>query len=268
MAKVIALSNQKGGVGKTTTAYNFGAELGKRGYRVLLVDFDSQGNLTKGSGIAAGKNIDDIEETIATSIDACIAGEAISVPVYKLSAGLSIVPCNISMAKTKMELSLALARETMLIRCLKQVKNDYNYIIIDTAPSLDIDLINAFVASDEIIITSTPDAFSTSGTRALMKSFRQIADNLNPTLKIAGVLITEADQRTNFARDMIRGIKSAWESDVKVFNTVIPLSVRVRESQAAGKTIAEYENKNAAAVAYALFTDEYLKEYGEDRKDA
>ena len=182
--------------------------------------------MTKGSGIAAGKNIDDIEETIATSIDACIAGEAISVPVYKLSAGLSIVPCNISMAKTKMELSLALARETMLMRCLKQVKNDYDYIIIDTAPSLDIDLINAFVASDEIIITSTPDAFSTSGTRALMKSFRQIADNLNPTLKIAGVLITEADQRTNFARDMIRGIKSAWESDVKVFNTVIPLSVR------------------------------------------
>lgn len=129
MAKVIALSNQKGGVGKTTTAYNFGAELGKRGYRVLLVDFDSQGNLTKGSGIAAGKNIDDIEETIATSIDACIAGEAISVPVYKLSAGLSIVPCNISMAKTKMELSLALARETMLMRCLKQVKNDYDYKI-------------------------------------------------------------------------------------------------------------------------------------------
>lgn len=265
--RTICIANQKGGVGKTTTAFNFAVELTKRNYDVLLVDFDSQGNLTKSTGITEGKNSDNcflIKETIAGPLEKIMNDEEIAapdIPIYALKnqPNLKLIPCNVAMAKMKLKINLAMSRESLLDRVISTVRNMFDYIIIDTAPSLDVDMVNAFVAADELIVTMTPDTFSASGTYALIDTYAQVRKNLNHNLKIKGVLITKVDARTNFAQDMIDNIKSIWGKNVKIFGTVIPNSIKVQESQAAGVSIADYDKNNAAAKAYSLFTDEYLR---------
>lgn len=261
MTKVITVSNQKGGVAKTTTSLNFAVELGNREYKVLLIDFDTQGNLSRASGAFKGENIDLLEDTIATSINDLINDNDFGLYIYKTgNKNVEIIPCNISMAQTKMMLSLALARESMMKKIVERIKrfNSFDYIIIDSAPSLDIDLINCFVASDEVLITATPDTFSLSGTKALIDSINKVKNNLNSNLKIAGVLVTQVDRRTNFAKDMVYTLRGIWGNEIDIYNTEIPISVKIKESQAVGMAISEYEKNNKVAVAYSSFTDEYL----------
>ena len=269
MTKVITISNQKGGVGKTTTSLNFAMELGNRGHKVLLIDFDSQGNLSRASGAFKGENIDLLEDTIATSINNMINDKDFVLSIYKTeNKNVDIIPCNISMAQTKMMLSLALARESMMKKIVERIKSleTYNYIIIDSAPSLDIDLINCFVASDEVLITATPDTFSLSGTKALIDSINKVKNNLNSNLKIAGVLVTQVDRRTNFAKDMVCTLRDIWGDEINIYDTEIPISVKVKESQAVGMPISEYEKNNKVAVAYSSFTDEYLNNSRKEEK--
>lgn len=263
MGKVITVANQKGGVGKTTTVLNFGAELARRNRKVLLIDFDSQGNLTKASGITK-KSVDTIPHTIADSINDCIDGKAPLLQKGRIKldgdVGMDILPCNISMAQTKLKLSFAMAREGMLKKITDELKKSYDYILIDTAPSLDVDMVNALVAADELIITTTPDTFSTSGTGALYDSWKKVRDNLNNNLIIAGVLINCVDKRSNFTRDMIEVIRGSWaKKEITTFEEVIPLSVKVKEGQAIGKVISDYSHDNPVSKAYSFFTDEYLR---------
>lgn len=262
--KVIAIANQKGGVGKTTTAFNLGYELSTHGYKVLLVDFDGQGNLTAYAGHRADE-IDSMKNTIAHEIKRRLyePEQESNLLVIELSDNVSLIPCNIEMANVKRGLNNSMiAREYHLRDILEPYKEEYDYILIDTAPTLDIDLVNAFAASDEILVTTSADTFSTAGTIALVKSFKEIKASINPELEIAGVVMTAVDERTNFTKEMSKAIKNVWENNagVKVFDTKIPASIRVRESQATGLPIGIYEEYSKVAVAYKELANEYLGE--------
>lgn len=260
MTKIISIVNYKGGTGKTTTALNFGSELAGKGNKVLLVDFDGQGNLTKALGII--DNVDKLQTTISTMLHSVMNGIDPELAIYKTyDDNIDLIPCNVQMADTKAELLLAMAREKILDRALSIVKQrmNYDYIIIDNAPSVEIDFINSLVASDEIIIVSSPDTFSAEGINNLLKKYESVVRVFNRDLKITGILVNNANTNTNFERDMILAIKETWK-DIKVFQTVIPRSVRVKESQAMNKAIGIYEKKNPAAQAFKAFTEEYTTE--------
>ena len=261
--QTIAVVNYKGGTGKTTTALNFGAELAEKGYKVLLIDFDGQGNLTKAA--TGEKNVDRIKETITTSLNQIMKGNKVTLPITKTyKENLDIIPCNVTMADTKVGLILAMARETILKRTLEDVKNkgDYDYILIDNAPSVEIDFINSLVAADEVLIVSSPDTFSCEGIQNLLVKYLSVKKYFNHDLEISGILINNVDMRNNFTKDMIKVIKKYFE-DLKIFKTHIPRSIRVNESQAESRAVGDYEKKNKVAKAFTDFTNEYLesKEY-------
>lgn len=257
--KVISVVNHKGGVGKTTVTFNFGAELVHRRYKVLLIDFDMQGNLTKGAGI---KNGDKLKDTIAHSMDLIIDGNTCEPGILNTGIeNLDIVPCNVSMADTKLKLQLAMARELVLDKVIKNIKRkyDYDYILIDNAPTIELDFQNSLVASDEVLIVTNPDIFSTEGMASLLREYTKIRMYFNKeNLKIAGILINNADGRTNFTRDMIKAVKTIWKDNMNVFDTIIPQSVRVKESQASHQPIRRYDKNNKVALGFSSFTDEYL----------
>ena len=258
--RIISIVNHKGGVGKTTTTLNFGAELADRGYKVLLIDFDMQGNLTKASGLV---NPDKITETIALSMDKIIDGQpCIDTKVFKtgISKNLDIIPCNVSMADTKLKLQLTIARETVLKRVICSVKKKYNYdyILIDNAPTIEIDFQNSLVASDEVLIVTNPDVFSSAGMVSLLREYSKVKTYFSDSLKVAGVLLNNVDSRTNFTKGMVEVIKNKWK-ELKVFETVIPSSIKVKESQAMKLPIKTVDKNNKVAIAFSSFTDEYLK---------
>ena len=262
MCKVIAVANQKGGVGKTTTTLNMGAGLMLKGKRVLMVDFDQQANLTLNCGV---RDFDDLKESIATAMEAVIDDETEVMPQifeYRNSGGIArvdFIPSNIEMAKINLELVQVMAREFFLKKLLEPLKDRYEYILIDCAPSLSVDLINALVAADEVLIVMTPGKFSTSGTEQLIKSINKTKRNLNANLEIAGVLFNRVDRRNNFTKDIIESMRSTWGQDIRIFDTEIPNSIRIDESQSMGEYIAEYEPNNKVAMAYEAFVEEYLR---------
>jgi chromosome partitioning protein len=268
--ETISIVNHKGGVGKTTTALNFGAELASRGYSVLLVDFDAQGNLTTASGICQDRSIDDLKSTVSTALDKIMENEdeegllrcVVEPPVYQIdyNGKLDIVPCNIRMANTALKLNFMVARETYLKRLLEPVKESgvYDFCIIDNAPSIGVDFQNALTASDKILIVLKPDTFSTDGMRGLYKGYMKVCRHYNPDLKIAGALINDYDTRTGFSREMSSLIRSAWEN-IYIFDVVIPRSVSVAKSLAMYQCVRIFDPGNPVGIAYVRFTDEYLE---------
>lgn len=257
MGKTIALANQKGGVGKTTTTLNFGSNLALKGYKVLMVDFDSQGNLTRYCGI---DHHDDLKETIATVMATVIAGEEMEqLPIFSFRENLDFIPSNVTLSQTNLMLTQAMAREFVLKGILSKIKDEYDYILIDCAPSLSVDLLNALIAADEVLIVTSPATFSVAGTEQLIKTIGRVRANLNPEIMISGVVLNKVDRRTNFAKDIIDSMKIGWGKYVKIYSTEIVSSVRVEESQSMAKPVIEYDNKNKAAQGFADFTDEYLR---------
>lgn len=263
--KVISVINHKGGVGKTTVTLNFGAELAEKGYKVLLIDFDMQGNLSKAAGL---KDFENIENTIATAMNQAMEGEdgKCNLKIYKtqISDSLDIIPCNLSMANTKLKLQLAMARETVLKKVIKHIGENYDYdvILIDNAPTIEIDFQNSVIASDEVLIVTNPDVFSANGMTSLLREYLKVKRHFGKNnLKIAGILINNADRRTVFTKEMIEVIKSTF-GKIKIFNTIIPQSVRVKESQASNCAIKDYEKENKAGLAFKEFVEEYLNENG------
>lgn len=259
MAKTIAVANQKGGVGKTTTTINFGALLAERGYRVLLVDFDSQGNLSIACGI---ENVDDLAECISSPIYQIIQGEEdenlLNIPVFKYRPCLDFIPSNVTLSSINMLLTQAMAREYILKKVLSPLQGSYDFILIDCAPSLGLDLINALTAADEVLIVSNPTRFSSIGTEQLLKTIAKVKNNINPALNVAGVLLNKVNRRTNFNRDLADVMRLVWSENVNVFLTEIGTSIRVDESQSVSQSIGEYEVDNKVAKAFSAFVDEYL----------
>jgi len=251
MSRIIAIANQKGGVAKTTTALNLGAALAERGHRVLLVDLDQQGSLTISAGLAP----DELETTIYNVLSQQ-ADPKVKLPlalgsvIQDTPAGLPLAPSNIELSAIELELTRAYNREHVLERALAPVKAKYDYILLDCAPSLSLLVVNALTAADEVLIPVQADYLAAKGVKLLMDTIEAVSAQLNPQLQITGILITMADPRTTHTRQIIDMTRANFEGQVHVFETVIKLSVRLKEAPITGKSILEYDTKSEASAAY------------------
>lgn len=250
MGKIISICNQKGGTGKTTTAVNLSASLALLGKRVLLVDSDPQGNATSGLGV----NKNTIEKSIYDVLLTHATIKEISIKSH--IDHLDIAPCNINLTGAEIELVGALSRETRLRRALGLVKEEYDFIFIDTPPSLGLITLNAFVASDSIVIPIQCEFYALEGVSQLLKTINLIREGLNTNLDIEGVLLTMADFRTNLTTEVINEIKNYFKE--KVYKTIIPRNVKLSEAPSFGKPIALYDRASIGAKKYDEFAKEFL----------
>ena len=251
MPKTIAICNQKGGTGKTTTAVNLSAALSASGKKVLLVDMDPQGNAT--SGIGVNKN-----EIKASIYDVLIHKSSISdVLITTAYHNLTLAPCNINLTGAEIELVGALSRETRLKKALDIIKSQYDFIFIDSPPSLGLLTLNTLVAADTILIPIQCEFYALEGVSGLINTINLIKDGLNATLEIEGVLLTMADFRTNLTNEVINEIKGFFKE--KVYSTIIPRNVRLSEAPSFGKPIHIYDPTSVGAIKYKELAQEMLK---------
>lgn len=262
--KVIAITNQKGGVGKTTTTVNLGVGLAKDGHRVLLIDADPQGSLTVSLGI---KDPDSLDESLATVMTASI--EDVQLPpetgIVQHNEGVDLMPSNIELSGIETGLFNTMSREFVLRNYIRSVKHNYDYILIDCMPSLGMMTINALVAADSVIIPSQPNFLSTKGLNLLLRSISKVKRSINPNLRVEGILLTMVDSRTNNAKDIISSLRQSVGQNIRVFDTEIPHSVRAAESALAGVSIFTHDKNGKVAAAYENLTKE-VSDIGREEK--
>src|ERR671910_1081353 len=246
---VTAIVNQKGGVGKSTTAINLAAYLAGKGEKILVVDMDPQGNATSGLGVSPG--------TERCMYDVLLEGKPLQdVAVQTEIEGLDVAPATINLVGAEVELVSSLAREFKLKRALEKLPSSYDRVLLDCPPSLDLLTLNALTAADEVMIPIQCEYYALEGLTQLMQSIRMVREELNPTLKIGGVLLTMFDTRTNLAHQVVEEVRSFFGD--RVFHTVIPRNVRLSEAPSFGLPIALYAPKSTGAEAYAAVAEEVL----------
>jgi len=250
MGKAMAIFNQKGGVGKTTTAVNFAAALAERGKRVLLVDNDPQGNLSSGVGINKNELTSSIYNVLINevTIEACI------IPTQ--FENLFIVPGSVELAGAEIELIDFENREFLLKKQLSKVKDQYDYIIIDCPPSLGLLTINALVAVDSVIIPIQCEYYALEGVSQLVNTFNLVKKSINPNLEIQGVLLSMFDGRTNLSIQVVDEVKKHFKH--LVYATVVPRNIRLAEAPSFGLPIIHYDRKSKGSEAYLDLADEFL----------
>ena len=256
--RVIALANQKGGTAKTTTTVNLGIGLANQGHKVLLVDADPQGDLTTALGWT---DADRLPVTLATQMEKTIRDEPFvyNEGILHHEEGVDLVPTNIELSGMEMTLVNAMSREFTLKSYLSEFKKDYDYILIDCMPSLGMLTINALAAADSVIIPVQAHYLPLKGMTQLMRTITKVQRQINPNLKVDGVLLTLADMRTNLARATSDSLKQNYGRFIKVYQTVIPVSVKAAETSAAGKSIYSYDKNGTVAKAYTEFTREVVR---------
>jgi chromosome partitioning protein len=242
MGKVIAIANQKGGVGKTTTAVNLSASLADLGQKVLLVDVDPQGNATSGVGI----NKADMDQCIYNVLVEDLKASEVCVPT--IVDNLEAIPATIQLAGAEIELVPTISREVRLKKALDPVREKYDYIIIDCPPSLGLLTINALTASDSVLIPVQCEYYALEGLSQLLNTVRLVQKHLNKTLMIEGVLLTMLDARTNLGLQVIEEVKKYFQD--KVFQSIIPRNVRLGEAPSHGEPITKYDPRSRGAEVY------------------
>ena len=255
--KVIALTNQKGGVGKTTTAVNLGVSLVQQGKKVLLIDADAQANLT----MALGYNRpDDIPITLSTVMQNIIDDKSFDVSqgILSHSEGVDLLPSNIELSGFEVRLINAMSRERVLKTYVNEVKKNYDYVLIDCMPSLGMITINALAAADSVIIPVQAQYLPAKGMTQLLGTIAKVRKHTNADLKIDGILLTLVDGRTNLAKSTVEALRENFGSHIRIYRSMIPAAVKAAEVSSKGTSIYAYEPNSPVSKAYAGFTKEVL----------
>ena len=250
MSKIIAVTNQKGGVGKTTTCVNLAAYVADTGKKVLLIDMDPQGNACASLGVEIEKGKNSVYEVLLGEIN---IKEAIYPSVVKT---LDILPSTVDLSGAEVDLVYVENREKVLKEALEQIKSNYDYIFIDCPPSLGLLTVNALTATDSIIIPIQCEYFALVGLGQLMNTVRLIKKHLNPSIEIEGVLLTMKDNRSNLVSQVAEEIRKYFNT--KVYDVTIPRHIRLAESPSHGMPTMLYDNKSRGALAYKALCDEFL----------
>ena len=255
---VIAVVNQKGGTGKTTTCENLGVGIANTGKKVLLIDTDPQASLTISVGYPKP---DDLYPTLSTLMTKVMQDEDLKPKegVLHHKEGVDLIPSNIELSGLEVSLVNAMSRETILKQYLDTVKKEYDYVLLDCMPSLGMLTINALAAADNVLIPVQAQYLPAKGLEQLLQTINKVRKQINPKLKIEGILLTMVDTRTNYAKDISNLIRETYGGKLKVFNADIPRSVRAEEISAEGKSIFEHDPKGKVAEAYRKLTKEVLE---------
>ncbi len=263
--KVITLTNQKGDVGKTTTAVNLGVTLAQQGKKVLLIDADAQANLTMSLGYNRPV---DLSVTLSTIMQDIIDDKSIDVSksILHHDEGVDLLPSNIELSELEVRLINAIGRESVLKTCINEVKKSYDVVLVDCMPSLGMLTINVLAAADSVVIPTQPHYFSAKGLELLLRSVSKVKRQINPHLRSDGILMMMVMPRTNISKEITATVKSAYGQRIKVFDAQIPHSIRTVEATVEGKSIFAYEKSDKVAAAYEQFGKE-VAEIGEKQKN-
>lgn len=258
MCKVFCVGNQKGGVGKTSSAVNLGIGLAKLGNKVLCVDSDSQGNLSVSLGIAEPDSLNyTLANILRDTINEIDVGRK---GILHHEEGIDFIPANIDLSDMEVQLINTIGRETILRQYIEKIKYDYDYIIIDCSPNLGMITINALTCADSVIIPVQASYLPLKGLQMLIKTIMKIKRQLNPKLNIEGILITMVDGRTNYAKEIIQLLRNEYGNTIKIFENLIPRSIKQDETAVSGNSIYKYAKNSKVAKSYEAFVSEIVGE--------
>ena len=259
MGRIIAVANQKGGVGKTTTSINLSASLAVKGKKVLMIDSDPQGNATSGYGIDKNDLDNTMYELILgeCSIQDCIIKDVIP--------GVSVLPSNVNLAAAEIELIVVEKKEYILKNEIEWVRDSYDLIIIDCPPSLSMLTVNAMTTADAVLVPIQCEYYALEGLSQLIHTVNLVKERLNPVLDMDGIVFTMFDSRTNLSNQVVENVKSNLEKSIHVYQTIIPRNIRLAEAPSHGEPIQVYDPRSVGAESYMLLADEMIAGVGKDK---